>query len=174
MAEAGPVPHDPAEGKVVSFEPKSPSATEVASGAPLLVDVEFGRARDLYALSQGSFGGERGRHVQHRLRPLGPADLGRIHQEHRARGHAHRGDLEGREPLGPAARRVALRHQDSEAATPDAVKTAIRGRLHPGHRREHYPEPPAARKGASWVFVLRFTHPGTWCSSQGRHRYAGR
>ena len=63
MAEAGPVPHDPADGKVVSFKPKSPSATEVASGAPpgdpapLLVDVEFGRGRDLYALSQGSFGG---------------------------------------------------------------------------------------------------------------------
>jgi hypothetical protein len=57
MAEAGPVPHDPADGKVVSFHPKAPSATEVASGAPLLVDVEFGRGRDLYALSQGTFGG---------------------------------------------------------------------------------------------------------------------
>ena len=60
MAEAGPVPHDPADGKVVSFKPKSPSATEateVASGAPLLVDVEFGRGRDLYALSQGVFSG---------------------------------------------------------------------------------------------------------------------
>src|SRR6266511_3876671 len=33
------------------------SFTVVASGAPLLVDVEFGRGRDLYALSQGSFGG---------------------------------------------------------------------------------------------------------------------
>jgi hypothetical protein len=57
MAEAGPVPHDPADGKVVTFHPKSPSPTEVASGAALLVDVEFGRGRDLYALSQGSFGG---------------------------------------------------------------------------------------------------------------------
>jgi len=57
MAEAGPVPHDPADGKVVAFKSKSPAATEVASGAPLLVDVEFGRGRDLYALSQGSFGG---------------------------------------------------------------------------------------------------------------------
>ena len=55
MAQAGPVPHDPAEGKVVSFKPKSPSVTDVASGAPLLVDVEFGRGRDLYALSQGTF-----------------------------------------------------------------------------------------------------------------------
>jgi hypothetical protein len=53
MAEAGPVPHLPQDGKVVSFGPKSPSATEVASGASLLVDVEFGRGRQLYALSQG-------------------------------------------------------------------------------------------------------------------------
>ena len=57
MAEAGPVPHLPEDGKVVSFGPKSPTATEVASGASLLVDVEFGRGRDLYALSQGVFGG---------------------------------------------------------------------------------------------------------------------
>ncbi len=57
MAEAGPVPHEPEDGKVVSFGPKSPTATEVASGAPLLVDVEFGRGRDLFALSQGVFGG---------------------------------------------------------------------------------------------------------------------
>ena len=57
MAEAGPVPHDPADGKVVAFKSKSPAATEVASGAPLLVDVEFGRGRTLYALSQGVFGG---------------------------------------------------------------------------------------------------------------------
>jgi hypothetical protein len=55
MAEAGPVPHLPQNGKVVSFEPKSPTATVVASGAPLLVDVEFGRGRSLYALSQGIF-----------------------------------------------------------------------------------------------------------------------
>ena len=55
MAEAGPVPHLPEDGKVVSFGPKSPTATEVASGARLLVDVEFGRGRRLYALSQGDF-----------------------------------------------------------------------------------------------------------------------
>src|SRR5436190_762989 len=55
MAEAGPVPHLPENGKVVSFGPNSPTATEVASGAPLLVDVEFGRGRRLYALSQGDF-----------------------------------------------------------------------------------------------------------------------
>ena len=57
MSEAGPVPHDPANGKVVTFSPKSPSATDLASGAPLLVDVESGRGRDLFALSQGDFSG---------------------------------------------------------------------------------------------------------------------
>jgi hypothetical protein len=38
MAEAGPDPHALQTGKVVSFEPKSPTATEVASGAPFLLD----------------------------------------------------------------------------------------------------------------------------------------
>ena len=56
MAEAGPVPHLPENGKVVAFGPKSPTATEVASGARLLVDVEFGRGHTLYALSQGVWG----------------------------------------------------------------------------------------------------------------------
>lgn len=56
MAEAGPVPHLPWNGKVVKFKafgPKSPTATKVASGASLLVGVEFGSGRRLYALSQG-------------------------------------------------------------------------------------------------------------------------
>jgi hypothetical protein len=66
MAEAGPVPHLPQDGKIVSFrvgdawehrkhrQPKSPTVKEVASGAPLLVDVEFGRSHRLYALAQGA------------------------------------------------------------------------------------------------------------------------
>jgi hypothetical protein len=57
MAEAGPAPHAPDDGKVVSFGPKSTTATEVASGAPLLVDVKFGRGRKLYALAQGEWDG---------------------------------------------------------------------------------------------------------------------
>jgi hypothetical protein len=57
MAEAGPVPHLPEDGKVVSFTPKSPTVTEAASGARLLVDVEFGRGRTLYALAQGVWDG---------------------------------------------------------------------------------------------------------------------
>jgi sugar lactone lactonase YvrE len=55
MAEAGPIPHLPQNGKVVSFEPKSPTATEVASGGRLLVDVEFARGHTLYALAQGTW-----------------------------------------------------------------------------------------------------------------------
>ena len=58
MSQAGPVPHLPENGKVVSFGPKSATATEVASGSPLLVNVEFGRGRTLYALSQGVGSGD--------------------------------------------------------------------------------------------------------------------
>jgi sugar lactone lactonase YvrE len=57
LAQAGPVPHLPEDGKVVSFGSKSDTTTEVASGARLLVDVEFGRGRTLYALSQGVWDG---------------------------------------------------------------------------------------------------------------------
>lgn len=55
LAEAGPVPHLPEDGKVVAFRPGSTRVREVASGSPLLVDVEFGRGGRLYALSQGDF-----------------------------------------------------------------------------------------------------------------------
>jgi hypothetical protein len=55
MAQAGPVPHLPEDGRVVAFSPGATSATEVASGARLLVDVEFGRGRTLFALAQGEF-----------------------------------------------------------------------------------------------------------------------
>ena len=55
MAEAGAVPHLPEDGKVVKFGPRSSTARPVASGAPLVVDVEFGPGHRLYALSQGHF-----------------------------------------------------------------------------------------------------------------------
>jgi hypothetical protein len=55
LAEAGPVPHLPQTGKIVSFSPGSSTATDVASGARLAVDVEMGRGRALFALSQGHF-----------------------------------------------------------------------------------------------------------------------
>ena len=54
-AEAGPVPHEPQDGKIVSFQPGSSSATTVAAGARLAVDVEIGRGQTLFALSQGTF-----------------------------------------------------------------------------------------------------------------------
>jgi hypothetical protein len=50
---AGPVPHLPRDGKVIAVTPRSDAPVEIASGAPLIVDVEFGRDRRLYALSQG-------------------------------------------------------------------------------------------------------------------------
>lgn len=55
MAEAGPVPHLPANGRVVAFGPRADGAIEVARGARLLVDVEVADRRTLYALSQGFF-----------------------------------------------------------------------------------------------------------------------
>jgi len=55
--QAGPIPHLPQNGKVMTFEPGSTTATEVASGVRLAVDVEFGRGRTLFALSQGFWAG---------------------------------------------------------------------------------------------------------------------
>ena len=57
VAQAGPIPHLPEDGRVVVFGPKSPTATEVAAGARLAVDVEFGPGRTLFALSQGFWDG---------------------------------------------------------------------------------------------------------------------
>lgn len=57
MAEAGPVPHNPEDGKVVTFGIKSPGVTTVAAGARLMVDVEFNCGHTLYALSQGIWDG---------------------------------------------------------------------------------------------------------------------
>ncbi|MBY0456287.1 MAG: ScyD/ScyE family protein [Gemmataceae bacterium] len=58
LTQAGPVPHTPETGKVLSFTPGSSAApTLVASGAALLVDVEFGPGNTLYALSQGHWSG---------------------------------------------------------------------------------------------------------------------
>jgi hypothetical protein len=53
LGQAGPIPHLPENGKVVVFNAKSPMAQDVASGASLIVDVEFGPGCRLYALSQG-------------------------------------------------------------------------------------------------------------------------
>jgi hypothetical protein len=53
VGEAGPVPHLPRDGKIVALTPWARDAREVASGAPLIVDVEFGPGHRLYALAQG-------------------------------------------------------------------------------------------------------------------------
>jgi hypothetical protein len=53
MGEAGAVPHLPQNGKVVTFRPGDTTAQVVASGAPLITDVEFGHKHQLYAVSQG-------------------------------------------------------------------------------------------------------------------------
>jgi hypothetical protein len=57
MGQAGPTPHRPEDGKIVGLLPNLPFVHTVATGAPLLVDVEFGHGGRLYALSQGVFGG---------------------------------------------------------------------------------------------------------------------
>lgn len=56
MAEAGPVPHRPEDGRVVAFTSGTGPVSVVASGAPLMVDVERG-GHTLYALSQGTYSG---------------------------------------------------------------------------------------------------------------------
>jgi hypothetical protein len=72
VGEAGPVPHLPENGRVLSFEFKASECgidakpahgksqgkkkcvgSRVAAGEPLIVDVEFGHGHRLYALSQG-------------------------------------------------------------------------------------------------------------------------
>jgi hypothetical protein len=54
VAQAGPVPHLPEDGRLVRFRAGSKTVTEVARGGRLLVDVEFG-AGHLFVLSQGFF-----------------------------------------------------------------------------------------------------------------------
>jgi hypothetical protein len=55
LTEAGPVPHLPENGKVMAFQLGDDEAEQIASGARLLVDVEYGCCGTLYALAQGEF-----------------------------------------------------------------------------------------------------------------------
>ena len=103
MGEAGPIPHLPPDGKVVRFTPKS-AATELASGASLIVDVEPGsvasympchkesgtcrrpprtRARRHPRTREASAGHE-GRKLHARRRGARPADVPRLHRQDRA------------------------------------------------------------------------------------------
>ena len=59
MAEAGPVPHDPADGKIVSISPRSGTTEELAAGASILTDVEACASGDgIYAISNGTYSGD--------------------------------------------------------------------------------------------------------------------
>jgi hypothetical protein len=55
VSHAGPVPHLAEDGKIDRFDPVTGVVREIASGAPLAVDVEFGRGQQLFALAQGDF-----------------------------------------------------------------------------------------------------------------------
>jgi hypothetical protein len=57
MAQLGPAPNLPEDGKVLAFGPKSGGETVVAAGAPMLVDIERGRGQAMFALSQGVWDG---------------------------------------------------------------------------------------------------------------------
>ena len=56
ITQAGPIPHEPEAGKVLVLGRRS-GATEIASGASMLMDVERGPNGKLYALSQGRWDG---------------------------------------------------------------------------------------------------------------------
>jgi hypothetical protein len=55
LAESGPLPHLPQDGKVVAFGPRASTTTTVAAGGPLMVDVEWAGGHRLYALAQGDW-----------------------------------------------------------------------------------------------------------------------
>ena len=53
VAQAGPTPHLPRDGRIVSLDRRSATPRTVAAGGRLLVDVETGPHHRFYALSQG-------------------------------------------------------------------------------------------------------------------------
>ena len=53
VGQAGPVPHLPETGRVVALRNNGDEVATIASGAPLLVDVEGGRGNRVYGLAQG-------------------------------------------------------------------------------------------------------------------------
>ena len=57
ITEAGTTDQAHENSTVVSIDSKSLDVSNVASGAPLMVDVEFNQGRSLFALSQGSWAG---------------------------------------------------------------------------------------------------------------------
>jgi len=57
ITEAGTTDESHENSKVVSINSKSMNVSNLASGAPLMVDVEFNRGNTLFAISQGSWAG---------------------------------------------------------------------------------------------------------------------
>lgn len=61
LTQAGPIPHLPAQAKLISLSSKPPTVRELASAAGLevglFVDVEFGHGDNLYTLAQGIWDG---------------------------------------------------------------------------------------------------------------------
>ncbi|TYA55182.1 ScyD/ScyE family protein [Formosa maritima] len=57
MTEAGTTVQFYGNSKIVSIDSKSLSISDVATGVPFLVDVEFNRGRTLFAISQGEWAG---------------------------------------------------------------------------------------------------------------------
>ena len=55
VGQAGPVPHTPETGRVVALWRAGGRVVPLASGAPLLVDVEVGPRHRLYGLAQGDW-----------------------------------------------------------------------------------------------------------------------
>jgi hypothetical protein len=55
VGQAGPVPHTPETGRAVALWRAGGRVVPVASGAPLLVDVEVGHRIRLYGLAQGDW-----------------------------------------------------------------------------------------------------------------------
>ncbi|WP_242121074.1 ScyD/ScyE family protein [Aestuariivivens sediminicola] len=58
MTEAGTSDQFHENSKIVSINSKSKNVSDLAWGAPLIVDVEFNRGRTLFAISQGQWAGE--------------------------------------------------------------------------------------------------------------------
>jgi hypothetical protein len=57
VAQAGPLPHNPDDGKIVASVRRWRTPIDIAHGASLLVDVEFNPRAGLYAVSQGQWDG---------------------------------------------------------------------------------------------------------------------
>ena len=55
VGQAGPLPHTPETGRVVGLWRAGGRVVPLASGAPLLVDVEVGQRNRLYGLAQGDW-----------------------------------------------------------------------------------------------------------------------